>query len=1054
MNFKNIILSLLILFGCLGLNGQTFTHVNYQKDTSNFTNPGGFYHADSHIDYNNLLSYRKEGISLIFKTYQLGRFKNGLISTSFLRNMEEDFNILRRAGVKAVIRFSYTDKSTPPYGDARPEIVLRHIRQLKPVLMANSDVILVLQAGFIGAWGEWYYTDYYSVSPGNISKKNWTDRRQLVDSLLASIPANRMVQVRTPQYKIKLLNMQAYVPVKPSQAYTDLPIARIAHHNDCFVAGPGDMGTYVDSTVEKPYLAKDSKYTIVGGETCQKSAQSTGSNSLKELRRFHWTFLNQDYNQSVIAEWQDQGYFPEIQKKLGYRFRMLDANLPDQSRPGGELNLKLTLINDGWANPTNPRNFAVILKNKKDGKEYYLKYQNDIRLWPISDTIHLHIQAGLPANIESGNYEFYLNLSDGDTKLIDRPEYSIRMANTGIWDNKTGYNSLNHILNVDSTNNMDTYYGGNYFKEKNYIQSIPVKIIIDGNADDWSTVPVIYSATDQKAKILKIFNTKDSLFILIQGDSLYSHSQFLFDSDNDSATGAFYGPWMHTGFDYLIENGNLYQYDGTDHKWNWQYVSGVDLSQNDQVIELKVPFSLMKKSFDSDYFRIGFINNFDNDSNKNYLPLSTESLISVEKNNINQRPQVLVVKNFGTNNLVYWTRNLQSSNVYTVLQRSENDSAFSVVNIFNNNEITYNDKDLSENHHYQYRLQYKEGNKLSAFSDTIKRKTTSSNDIHFVNIKLDGQDGDWNVIPPSATGIVHDSIAKICFFNNSDSLYISINSVMKHTYSLYLDIGDLGGFDYLIKDDSLFVHSSGIWNFKKLIPSKHSKDFVETGLKMSDLSLNAVNILSASLFVDSVDVWGKGQVFRFMKYQTLPVPGYFKLNTLSEYTYSRVKISWYPNQSPDGYIIERSENDSLHFKRLVMLDNTKFQYIDKHLDSTKTYYYRMFAYKDILRSAYTSVQWMKPGITGINNLLDRSAIVQVNPNPVRLRANIHLSLRSPDKVIVSLISMSGRKVAVLYNGYINENKVIPFQKGFLKPGYYILKISGPKTYINKKIIIY
>jgi hypothetical protein len=26
---------------------------------------------------------------------------------------------------------------------------------------ANADVIFTIQAGFIGTWAEWYYTDYY-----------------------------------------------------------------------------------------------------------------------------------------------------------------------------------------------------------------------------------------------------------------------------------------------------------------------------------------------------------------------------------------------------------------------------------------------------------------------------------------------------------------------------------------------------------------------------------------------------------------------------------------------------------------------------------------------------------------------------------------------------------------------------------------------------------------------------------------------------------------------------------------------------------------------------
>lgn len=42
-------------------------------------------------------------------------------------------------------------------------------------------------------------------------------------------------------------------------------------HNDCFLASSTDMGTYEDKSVEYPYLQEDTKYTVVGGQTCAVS---------------------------------------------------------------------------------------------------------------------------------------------------------------------------------------------------------------------------------------------------------------------------------------------------------------------------------------------------------------------------------------------------------------------------------------------------------------------------------------------------------------------------------------------------------------------------------------------------------------------------------------------------------------------------------------------------------------------------------------------------------------------------------------------------------------
>ena len=1055
---KNYILSVLCLFFFLDAFAQSTTQVTYQEDYSNIVNPGrGFYHAVSTINYNDLLSYRKEGISLVFINFKLNSYKNGFIPASYLRNLNRDFETLRRAGMKAVIRFKYTDKAVPPYGDARPEIVLKHIQQLKPILRANSDVILVLQAGFIGAWGEWYYTDYYSKSPGVVTDKNWADRRQLVDSLLSAMPANRMVQVRTPEYKIKLLNTNSYTPVTPVQAYSALPIARIAHHNDCFVASITDYGTYTDSTVQKPYLAQDTKYTIMGGETCNKCAQSVCSNALEELRRFHWTFLNLDYNTSVLSEWKDQGCFPEVWQKLGYRFRLLSGDIQSESKPGCEVNLKLKLLNDGWANPTNTRGVEIILKNKNTGKQYYVSPKGDMRLWPIDDTIYLNIKAGLPENIKAGDYDFYLNFPDGDTRLMNRPDYSIRLANTGLWDSVSGYNALNATLNVNSTSATGTYYGRNYFKE---IDSVPTsakqQIIVDGNASDWSNIPVFYSADQSGAKTLKIFNTTDTLFVVVQGDSLYPDNDFLFDADNDTTTGVFYGPWQHSGFDYLLKNDSLYSYNGTDHSWKWKYISSVKTSQNTKVIELKIPFDQMDNPPLSNQFTTGFVSPISESSDTSFLPLPGEDLLSFPKNVLAEKPAALAVKNHKSSNIVYWTRNNQSTDIYTVLQRADTNGNFKDIGTFQSGKIAYVDKDLLQNQQYQYRIQYKEGNQYSPLSDTVT-ETTGTNDQAFADIKMNGNSDDWNIIPPTATGIVNDSMATLSFYNddNKDSLYFALHAYNEKTYQLYLNIGGTSSYNYLISNDSLFNRSGGKWNFMRIFPSYQSHDFLETGLKMKQLGIDTVTGFNATLLINGQNVWGSKNNFYFLKYEAPEEPQYFTLSTLSEYTYSRIKLSWYRNDGIDGYLIDRSTGDSLHFKPLVYLSNRKTMYIDKSLDSSSVYYYRICTYQGITRSNYTPAKGMKPGQPlGINELKAHTASVIIKPNPVRSSAQIQISLDNADQVKVTLYSLNGKDITCLYSGEITHNKSVFFNKRGILPGYYVLAIKGQKTNIYKKLLIY
>ena len=65
--------------------------------------------------------------------------------------------------------------------------MIRHIEQLKLTLTKNADVIAWMEAGFIGAWGEWH-TSTHGID------KSLDDKRDVLGALLQVLPASRMVQ--------------------------------------------------------------------------------------------------------------------------------------------------------------------------------------------------------------------------------------------------------------------------------------------------------------------------------------------------------------------------------------------------------------------------------------------------------------------------------------------------------------------------------------------------------------------------------------------------------------------------------------------------------------------------------------------------------------------------------------------------------------------------------------------------------------------------------------------------------------------------------------------
>lgn len=426
------------------------TTVSYTADNSLFANPErGFYHhtgdCDKFLfDAATLQSYRtNEGISLVMCMFYLDGFQSSPIDQAALDRLQAQFNTVRSAGMKMILRMAYTASISG--NDAALSQVLAHLDQLAPFLQRNSDVINVVQAGMIGAWGEWYYTQNFG-NAGNISSTDWINRKTVADKLLSVLPASRMLQVRTPTIKRTMYGTTA---LTAAQAYNGSANARIGHHNDCFLASATDFGTYQDTAIEYPYLAAETQYLPMGGETCAVNPpRSECASALTELAKFHWSYLNADYNMDVTNSWQAGGCLTEIKRRIGYRFALKSGAYPTTAKRGGLLTFNLSLQNLGWAAPFNARNVEMMLRNTSTGALYRFPLQLDPRLWLAGATTTFSHNLTLPTSMPAGNYALLLNLPDPAPSLANLPAYSLRLANSGVWETSTGFNTLLHMVAV------------------------------------------------------------------------------------------------------------------------------------------------------------------------------------------------------------------------------------------------------------------------------------------------------------------------------------------------------------------------------------------------------------------------------------------------------------------------------------------------------------------------------------------------------------------------------------------------------------------------------
>ncbi len=426
------------------------TTTTYTPASGPIANPDrGFYHYTDDCDKvdfvtSQLVAYRTdEKISLVLCIFYLAQFKTSAISQAQLDRFDRQAARVRAAGLKMVVRFAYTTSTAGD--DASPSRVQAHLNQLAPYLQANADVIAVVQSGFVGAWGEGYYTQHFG-NAGVVSAANWADRKAVVDKLLAILPVGRKVQVRTPAMKRR---MYGTTPATAADAAAGRAVARVGHHNDCFLASSDDLGTYDDPSVEYPYLEADSKYVPVGGETCAANPpRSNCPTALNELGMFHYTYLNRDYAPEVFDSWTAGGCMPEIDRRLGYRFVLTRVTSATTVTRGTDMEFHMTVRNDGWAAAMNARPVRLILRNTSTGALRTLSLTS-AATWYAGATVTFTPQhLTIPSSVPAGTYALLLSLPSPSPSLAARPEYAIRLANLSLWEPSTGLNRLGRTVKV------------------------------------------------------------------------------------------------------------------------------------------------------------------------------------------------------------------------------------------------------------------------------------------------------------------------------------------------------------------------------------------------------------------------------------------------------------------------------------------------------------------------------------------------------------------------------------------------------------------------------
>ena len=392
----------------------------------------------------------------------------GDIPQARLDEIQADLDAARAAGVKSIFRIIYNYGMK--IGEASPNVISRHLDQIKPIIQKNADVIYVVQAGLFGGSGE-ACCDSWLIDEDN--NNGWpalsSEAIVLYKKLLAIVPPDRFVNLRYPRYKYQMVGWSNSDRMRvvdfPSdaraitaeKAFDGSDQARLGYHNENF-AGDIDHWGMFNAWEEKDrnFTEADSRYTLMEGELSWTS-EFNNANGASEMKKYHYSAFHCCGNNVKGEEyegwfgpdvaWKNSGQMDIMSRSLGYRFRLVSASVPQNLSPDASFKMNVVMANDGWAGIMNPRKVEIVFRNKVTGAKFILDIDGDGRgnrrwLPGPGETKTLTISQSLPDNIENGTYDLFLHLADPYPSIHDRPEYSIRLANKNLWQADTGYNSL------------------------------------------------------------------------------------------------------------------------------------------------------------------------------------------------------------------------------------------------------------------------------------------------------------------------------------------------------------------------------------------------------------------------------------------------------------------------------------------------------------------------------------------------------------------------------------------------------------------------------------
>lgn len=414
------------------LSAQTVTFTESSRILKNpnrgFYHIWGFYITDESMDWENVILSKgvDDGFSLELVEINLQEYRDGLISDKGIRNLKELFEGLAKQDKHYVVRFLYDwDGRNMEVEPSNIDIIVGHIKQLKPILQKHADSIFVLQSLLVGDCGEIHDTKFADTK----------SLRILASELAAVSTSDTYLAVRTPVQWRKITQTYGNKELKENSPYKN----RLGLYNDGMLGNVYDCGTYGDQKRKQAgkYKAwtraeeidfQDNLCRAVpnGGEVVLVNEYNDIDRAICDMEKMHITYINQDHDLQVMEKWRNSTVDTDdifdgmdgisyMQARLGYRLVLRKCQM-QHAFWKDKLYIRLDISNSGFAPIYKACDASLIFVPKtEDGNRYSIQVSHHLQeLAGGSETDQIStIRASVPlSKLSRADYDVYFKLID------------------------------------------------------------------------------------------------------------------------------------------------------------------------------------------------------------------------------------------------------------------------------------------------------------------------------------------------------------------------------------------------------------------------------------------------------------------------------------------------------------------------------------------------------------------------------------------------------------------------------------------------------------------